>query len=784
MINKNYQRYYTIQNNYQRPNVSALISNQINQRNYSQKNINLGNDFTAYANNNNTYQNQMEQSGYSASNGIYDLGTMLFINSNNFISQYEKVFPNNNKNMYQNNNMINSGQNIQQFNDQNYQQVNNSGQNIQQFNNQNYQQVNNSGQNMQQNYYNQNSQNIQQNNYNINSQRNNFDFTNMQQQIMNNNQNMQNNNNNLNSQSNYNPNIDYFNNNNQNNYQNAQRNQYIAIPQKKNDNINFQNLQYNNQSQSPRRYNQNQINYNNAYLDNQMNINNYQNYQNYQNNQIPNQFINTEYNNQQYNNNQISNQNINVIRQPDGGENINNYPNYFLNNNQQQQSVENHQKYLNNENDIQNLANDLENKLKIVQNNQNNREQNEKDNIDGEKHSEDLINKIINLEDDNIMSVAESINMEDIYNKKINQINNNKETNIPNNQDSTKESINLRIVNDHMPSDSNTINNNINKDKYNDVNKEDDNPYLKDIIKDYDNDNPHLKDNNNENNNIENLFPLNYSKAIYTLDDNQVKNNDNQFVENNKNVKEEEKKVQVGNDISFGNLNNNSLFSGGSVLESVQITDEMPNDIHNHPLSNGPINNEKCTICNEERSCDKGYRCYQCPLVICDKCANNIRVEYYYNFKHGHPLYLINEGNRECNICQRQTNFITFFFNCRRCNYNICLNCFTPERKKDDYTLHEHPLKYYNDSNPMKCQICEKEAKCGYKCNICKVELCQECAYNIFSQNKRYELHNHPLYLTLRDRWNCTKCQCGFRNNISFSCKNCYIDICVKCFLE
>ena len=84
----------------------------------------------------------------------------------------------------------------------------------------------------------------------------------------------------------------------------------------------------------------------------------------------------------------------------------------------------------------------------------------------------------------------------------------------------------------------------------------------------------------------------------------------------------------------------------------------------------------------------------------------------------------------------------------------------------------------------MKCQICEKEAKCGYKCHICKVELCQECAYNIFSQNKRYELHNHPLYLTLRDRWNCTKCQCGFRNNISFSCKNCYIDICVKCFLE
>ena len=700
MINKHYQRYYTRQ-----------LAPSNNQRPNSPLNINQQNN---NKNSSQSFQNQAPNiSGYTSNSGSIYQNQDIHRGYSDSTGIYDVgtmmyVKTHNNSHQYQNS-FDNNNQNMYRNN----------------MNNQNYQQMNNSGQNMQQNYYNQNSQNMQQNNYIPNTQRNNY--SNIQQQFMNNNQNINQNNNNLNTQRNYNPNMNYYN-NNQNYYPNAQRSHFIAMPQ------NMQNLQ---DIGSPRhrRYTQNQRVYNNNNIShfNQMNNNNFLN------SQMPNQYNNSNYNNQQFNQNQ--NKNIN------------------------QQNPQ-----------VQKLANDMENKLNIeekthnsqqnlVNKNNPNSEQNQE-----EKEPKDTNNEFIEieddrikyLEDDNFMSVTESIHIEKEDNKKKNKVvkfNDKKEENKPKKTEKKEESKLIPLLSKYITKTSKEIKRNNTKD-----------------------DNTDKNDNNSEDeeDNQKDIFPLNYTKTVYTIDEDHPKNNNN----DNNNSKDEEKKVGEGNGLNFDNLDNDSFFPGLSVLDSVQIADELPNEIHNHPLSNEPIKNEKCTICNQEKSCDKGYKCHKCPLIICDQCSNTIRINFYSHFKHEHSLCLINEGNMECNKCKQQTNFITFFFNCEQCKFNICLNCYTPDRKKEDNILHEHPLKYFNESKSIKCKICDKGSKSGYKCNNCKIELCQECANNIYSHHKRYELHNHPLYLTFRDKWNCFICQCGFKNTISFCCKKCSLDYCVDCFLE
>ena len=98
--------------------------------------------------------------------------------------------------------------------------------------------------------------------------------------------------------------------------------------------------------------------------------------------------------------------------------------------------------------------------------------------------------------------------------------------------------------------------------------------------------------------------------------------------------------------------------------------------------------------------------------------------------------------------------------------------------------MHEHPLVNFNESFLLKCQLCENGTNCGYNCKSCEIVLCNDCANNMYSHKKRNELHEHPLFLTLRDKWECVLCKCGFKNTLSFHCKKCSLDYCADCFLE
>ena len=779
------------QNNFkQMSNYSNSNMNNQNNNNNNQSGKNPRINSLGYVNNSSTLE---DPNGYSNSTGIYDQGTLMFINSRcNNIYQCQNKFNNNsNQNMYQNNmnnnnqnmyqnNMNNSNQNMYQNNMSNSNQnmyqnnMNNSNQNIQKFNNnQNYQQINNNNQNIQQNNYNRNQQQFIQNNNSPNTQRNNYN--NMHQQFINNNQNMQ-------------PNINNF--NNQNNYPPSQRSEYIPMPQKYNynDDLNNQNIR-NNQ----RRFSQQQQVFNNIYQNvpgnnnsqrsgmnlnpNQNMLNNNNNYLNnpliQNNNVVPNQFSNNNFNNQKSSQPFYPNRNINnnpQIQYNNQHNNMGNQVQYPNNMNANNMNVNNNNK----NNDIQKLSEDVQNNLNIDQHNKNGRQNNNIDEINEqikkenppkkkEKDTEDIIfvadDKIKFLENDTLVSIAESIAIEDYEENKENQIKNNDENNKKDQEKSNNYNSNM---NNNVQNNSNEFNNNNNNKK-----DKEDNEF--NLLKDDCNPNPYAKNREEDDN-----FNL-----LSSVKD---KGKEVQIDNNNNNVNQEGKKEE---DFFFGNLGNDSMFPGVSVLDSVQISDEMPFDAHNHPLSIESLKNETCTICNKEKTCEQGYKCKDCPLILCDQCSYNVRIEYYSHSKHDHSLCIINKENLGCNICKKQTKFLNFYFNCRQCNFNICLNCYNPDRKKEDNVLlHEHPLIHFNESFLLKCQLCENGTNCGYNCKSCEIVLCNDCANNMYSHKKRYELHEHPLFLTLRDKWECVSCKCGFKNTLSFHCKKCSLDYCADCFLE
>ena len=87
----------------------------------------------------------------------------------------------------------------------------------------------------------------------------------------------------------------------------------------------------------------------------------------------------------------------------------------------------------------------------------------------------------------------------------------------------------------------------------------------------------------------------------------------------------------------------------------------------------------------KKKTCQRGYKCNLCPLIICDQCSSMIRINHFSNNKHEHPLCITNEDNCYCNNCKKQVdindNYNNFYFNCKKCNINICLNCYYQERQ-------------------------------------------------------------------------------------------------------
>ena len=97
--------------------------------------------------------------------------------------------------------------------------------------------------------------------------------------------------------------------------------------------------------------------------------------------------------------------------------------------------------------------------------------------------------------------------------------------------------------------------------------------------------------------------------------------------------------------------------------------------VHEHPLYYNQNLNEKCKICQQKIGGKDGYKCGDCPIVLCLNCANRIFNGNKKKSVHSHDLVLKNRIGWKCDICNQSYRGIASFY-CQRCDFDVCHNCY------------------------------------------------------------------------------------------------------------
>jgi hypothetical protein len=226
--------------------------------------------------------------------------------------------------------------------------------------------------------------------------------------------------------------------------------------------------------------------------------------------------------------------------------------------------------------------------------------------------------------------------------------------------------------------------------------------------------------NNNFDNNMNNNNNFNNNMNNANINNNMNNNNFNNNMNNNNNFNNNMNNNNNNNNININNNNNmnNNIFDNfgnedchfdisnmaypsqaeleGNEQQSFAFTkdfcpemslmadEEVPQEIHIHPIIKFSLSNEICSVCNQKVTCIKGHKCNSCPLRICDECVNLLISHFYSTDKHNHPLVLKEKDNYQCDSCKRSNGFKNnFCFYCDQCNFGICLECYIPRNKND-----------------------------------------------------------------------------------------------------
>ena len=231
------------------------------------------------------------------------------------------------------------------------------------------------------------------------------------------------------------------------------------------------------------------------------------------------------------------------------------------------------------------------------------------------------------------------------------------------------------------------------------------------------------------------------------------------------------------------------------------LQQENYDSFHEHPLNYEQRLNDNCKVCSIKIDGKEGYRCKECPLILCLECLNNIFYGTKNKSLHNHDLILQNRTNWKCNICKKKNGNASFY--CKECDFDACCDCYLGKTKQgfqinyqisEDYhpetisieeTGHEHPLNY-KDNLKEKCGLCLNSVKNkkGYKCKFCSLTLCLKCTNKIFKKEKNKSVHKDDLLLMSRKSWRCNLCKKQFKNIVSFYCKKCDFDSCVDCYIK
>ena len=210
------------------------------------------------------------------------------------------------------------------------------------------------------------------------------------------------------------------------------------------------------------------------------------------------------------------------------------------------------------------------------------------------------------------------------------------------------------------------------------------NKYSGEYYPQYDNeDNHHDFDNTNKNEGINSDKINNNSKDDFNSKESELKNEENNSESNN--INNSIKNSIEDNDNDFRLLKDSENISIQDQLNYSDLDDILKssnndqNQIilesnHEHPLNYINKLKSSCTICQQKHENYKGYKCDQCPLILCLNCAERV---FYGNKKstiHHHPLLLKYKNEWKCNICDILFKNTSAFF-CDQCGFNVCTFC-------------------------------------------------------------------------------------------------------------
>ena len=154
-------------------------------------------------------------------------------------------------------------------------------------------------------------------------------------------------------------------------------------------------------------------------------------------------------------------------------------------------------------------------------------------------------------------------------------------------------------------------------------------------------------------------------------------------------------------------------------LDDYKIGDKVPVDTHPHALilSNAKMRNYPpnsmwyCNICGDKKPLlnnTHSFHCHKCSYDLCLICIKKHNYKYLnqkmmekankdtkvYVIQHPDFLKLSGEQERNykdetwiCDICKTEFNCFIYSFHCKKCQYDVCLNCYD---KNKEFRKEEH----------------------------------------------------------------------------------------------
>ena len=161
-------------------------------------------------------------------------------------------------------------------------------------------------------------------------------------------------------------------------------------------------------------------------------------------------------------------------------------------------------------------------------------------------------------------------------------------------------------------------------------------------------------------------------------------------------------------------------------------------NLHNHILTLKKRSNWICNICYLEHYSNKNFSffCELCNFDACDHCYLNktngiIRpiVEADYTI-HKDSFYYKNNLNEQCRFCTKFINNMPGY-KCYNCPIVLCINCSEAIFiSKNSDNLHEHHLELEFRENWI-CDLCKSKFRntASFYCQDCQFDACYECYF-------------------------------------------------------